>query len=107
MVGLATPVEEPELEEPELEEPGSTTSDEDLEWRPSPTTSDEEPDWLESLEAAEEVEIEELRARQLARREVLLGGAVAEDAGGRCVCEELDEQSLDVSPDAVRDTATS
>ena len=89
MVGLATPVEEPELEEPELEEPGSTTSDEDLEWRPSPTTSDEE---LEALEAAEEMEIEELRARQLARREVLLGGAVVADAGGeRYVCEELDE----------------
>ena len=53
------------------------------------------------------LKIEELRARQRARREVLLGGAVEEDAGGRCVCEELDEQSLDVSLDAVRDTATS
>ena len=89
--------------------PSPTTSDEDLEWRPSPTTSDEE---LEALEAAEEMEIEVLRARQLARREVLLGGAVVADAGGkRYVCEELDEhrdeQSLDVSLDAVRDTATS
>ena len=54
------------------------------------------------------MEIEERRARQLARREVLLGGAVVADAGGeRYVCEELDEQSLDVSLDAVRDTATS
>ena len=100
-------MEEPELEEPESEEQCCTTSDEDFEWRPSPTTSDEEPGWLESVKAAEEVELEELRERQLARREVLLGGAVEEDAGGRCVCEELDEQSLDESPDAVRDTATS
>ena len=63
--------------------PSPTTSDEDLEWRPSPTTSDEE---LEALEAAEEMEIEERRARQLARREVLLGGAVVADAGGGAVC---------------------
>ena len=107
VAGLAASVEEPELEEPEPEEQCCTTSDEDFEWRPSPTTSDEEPDWLESVKAAEEVELEELRERQLARREVLLSGAVEEDAGGRCVCEELDEQSLGESPDAVRDTATS
>ena len=84
---------------------GPANIGEDLEWRPSPMTSDEE---LEALEAAEEREIEELQARQLARREVLLGGAVVAGEGGeRYVCEELDEQSLDVSLDAVRDTATS
>ena len=42
------------------------------------------------------------------RREVLVGGAaVADTRGERYVCEEMDEQSLDVSLDAVRDTATS